>query len=62
MYGGEIFVFKIFSMKMIDFVKVLVFNIFIKIIGICLGEKFYEVMIFKDESYLVLEFEDFFII
>ncbi|WRF45853.1 UDP-N-acetylglucosamine 4,6-dehydratase (inverting) [Helicobacter pylori] len=62
MHGGEIFVPKIPSMKMIDLAKALAPNTPTKIIGIRPGEKLHEVMIPKDESHLALEFEDFFII
>lgn len=62
MQGGEIFVPKIPSMKIIDLAKVLAPNLPIKIIGIRPGEKLAEVMIPRDDSHLAIEFDDFFII
>ncbi|PAF41612.1 UDP-N-acetylglucosamine 4,6-dehydratase (inverting) [Helicobacter sp. 11S03491-1] len=62
MYGGEIFVPKIPSMKIIDLAHALAPHLQIKIIGIRPGEKLHEVMIPKDDSHLTLEFEKFFIL
>ncbi|PAF43542.1 UDP-N-acetylglucosamine 4,6-dehydratase (inverting) [Helicobacter sp. 11S02596-1] len=62
MQGGEIFVPKIASMKIIDLAKALAPHIPIKIIGIRPGEKLHEVMIPKDDSHLALEFENFFVL
>ena len=62
MQGGEIFVPKIPSMKMIDLANALAPHLGVKIIGIRAGEKMHEVMIPKDDSHLTLEFEDHFVI
>ncbi len=62
MHGGEIFVPKIPSMKMIDLAKALAPNLEIKIIGIRPGEKLHEVMIPYDDSRHCYEFGDFYVI
>lgn len=60
MYGGEIFIPKIPSMKMVDLAKSLAPNLPHKIIGIRPGEKLHEVMITEDDR--VIEFEDYYVI
>ena len=62
MQGGEIFVPKIPSMKIVDLAKAMAPNLPIKIIGIRPGEKLHEVMVPKDDSHITLEFDDHFII
>ncbi|WP_033916180.1 UDP-N-acetylglucosamine 4,6-dehydratase (inverting) [Campylobacter sputorum] len=62
MQGGEIFVPKIPSMKIIDLAKAMAPNLKIKIIGIRPGEKLHESMISRDDSHLVLEFDDHYVI
>lgn len=62
MLGGEIFVLKIFLICIIDFVKVMVFDLLIKIIGICFGEKLYEVMCLVDLCFEMYEYSDYFVI
>lgn len=62
MHGGEIFIPKIPSMKIIDLAHALAPNLPTQIIGIRPGEKLHEIMIAKDDSHLALEFEDFFIL
>ncbi len=62
MQGGEIFVPKIPSMKVIDMAKTLAPDLPIKIIGIRPGEKLHELMCPKDDSHLTIEFEDHFVI
>lgn len=62
MHGGEIFIPKIPSMKMIDLAHALAPHLGIKIIGIRPGEKMHEVMVPKDDSHLTLEFHDHFVI
>ncbi len=62
MYGGEVFVPKIPSIKIIDLITALDPNIKIKIIGIKPGEKLYEVLCPKDESDQIIEFKDFYLI
>jgi UDP-N-acetylglucosamine 4,6-dehydratase len=60
MQGGEIFVPKIPSMKIVDLAKALCPECKHKIIGIRPGEKLHEVMITKDDR--VVEFKDHFVI
>jgi UDP-N-acetylglucosamine 4,6-dehydratase len=62
MNGGEIFVPKIPSMKLLDLADAIAPGIPHKIIGIRPGEKLHEVMCPSDDSHLTLEFDDFFII
>lgn len=62
MKGGEIFVPKIPSMKIVDLAKAMAPNLKIKIIGIRPGEKMHEAMISRDDSHLVLEFDDHYVI
>ena len=60
MHGGEIFVPKIPSMKMIDLAKALCEKCELKEIGIRPGEKMHEVMITADDR--VVEFKDHYVI
>lgn len=62
MQGGEIFVPKIPSIKIIDIAKIMAPNKEIKIVGIRPGEKLHEVMCPSDESHITLEFKDHFVI
>ncbi len=62
MQGGEIFIPKIPSMKIIDMAKALAPDLPQKIIGIRPGEKLHEVMCPRDDSHLTLEFNDHFVI
>ncbi len=62
MQGGEVFVPKIPSMKIVDLAKALAPNLPYKIIGIRPGEKLHEIMVPKDDSHLTLEFESHFVI
>ena len=62
MKGGEIFVPKIPSMKIVDLAKALCPECKQKIVGIRPGEKLHEVMIAKDDSHLTIEFEDHYVI
>lgn len=62
MHGGEIFIPKIPSMKIIDLAKALAPHCPLEIVGIRPGEKLHEVMIPRDDSHLALEFDDFFIL
>ena len=62
MKGGEIFVPKIPSLKIVDLVKAMGKNIKIKIIGLKSGEKISEVLCPMDESHLTVEFKKFYII
>lgn len=62
MYGGEIFIPKIPSMKMTDLAKAIAPNLPHKIIGIRPGEKLHEIMCPADDSHLTLEFDDHYVI
>ena len=62
MHGGEIFVPKIPSMKMVDLAKAMAPDLKYKIVGTRPGEKLHEVMCPADDSRLTLEFEDHFVI
>ncbi len=60
MHGGEIFIPKIPSMKIIELAKAMCPECKQKIIGIRPGEKMHEVMITADDS--VVEFNDYYVI
>ena len=62
MHGGEIFVPKIPSFKVVDVATVISPDTPIKIIGIRPGEKLHEVMITEDDSDYTLEFKDYYAI
>ncbi len=62
MQGGEIFIPKIASMKIVDMAKALAPELPHKIIGIRPGEKLHEIMCPSDDSHLTLEFEDHYVI
>jgi len=62
MHGGEIFIPKIPSFKVIDAAKVVAPEARIKIIGIRPGEKLHEVMITEDDSFYTREFESYYVI
>ncbi|GHV07247.1 UDP-N-acetylglucosamine 4,6-dehydratase (inverting) [Campylobacterota bacterium] len=62
MHGGEIFVPKIPSMKMIDLAKAMLPDGAIDLIGIRAGEKLHEAMITEDDSRHTFEFADYFVI
>lgn len=61
MVGGELFVPKIPSMKIIDLAKAICPTCKTEIIGIRPGEKLHEVMIPKDDAHNTLEFEDYYV-
>jgi len=58
MVGGEIYVKKIPSIKVVDIAKAISKNAKIEIIGIRPGEKIHESMISADDSYLTYEYKD----
>jgi UDP-N-acetylglucosamine 4,6-dehydratase len=62
MYGGEIFVPKIPSMKIVELARAMAPQLEHEIIGIRPGEKLHEVMCPKDDSHLTLEFDDHYVI
>lgn len=62
MSGGEIFVPKIPSVKIVDLAKALAPNLKQKIIGIRSGEKIHEILCPRDTSHLTISFKDHFVI
>jgi UDP-N-acetylglucosamine 4,6-dehydratase len=62
MYGGEIFVPKLPSMRMVDLARAMAPALPHRIIGIRPGEKLHEVMCPADDSHLTLEFADHYVI
>ena len=62
MRGAEIFVPKIPSIKIIDLIKSLSKNAKIKVIGLKPGEKLSETLCPSDESYLTVEYKNFYLI
>lgn len=62
MHGGEIFVPKIPSMKVMDLAKAIAPECAIKIVGIRPGEKLHEAMIMEDDSRHTVEFDDYYVI
>lgn len=62
MQGGEIFVPKIPSMRVLDLAKVLGPGLTPRIIGIRPGEKLHEVMITKDDARMTLELPNYYVI
>ena len=62
MQGGEIFIPKLPSMKVVDLAKVICPECKIKLIGIRPGEKINECLLTDDEARHALEFKDFFVI
>ncbi len=62
MQGGEIFVPKLPSMRLIDLARAIAPDCRHDIVGIRPGEKLHEVLLTEDESRRVLEFDDYFIV
>jgi UDP-N-acetylglucosamine 4,6-dehydratase len=62
MHGGEIFVPKIPSIRIMDLAKSLAPDLPVEIIGIRPGEKLHEIMCPGDDSHLTLEFDDHYVI
>jgi UDP-N-acetylglucosamine 4,6-dehydratase len=62
MHGGEVFVPKIPSVRIIDLATAMAPNLPHKIVGIRPGEKVHEVMCPADDSHLTLEFDDHYVI
>ena len=62
MQGGEVFVPKIPSMKMIDLAKALAPEVQIRTIGIRPGEKLHEVLISEDEARTTIELADMYVV
>ena len=62
MHGGEIFVPKIPSVKVVDLATAMAPGMRQRVIGIRPGEKLHEIMCPADDSHLTLEFADYFVI
>lgn len=62
MKGGEVFVPKIPSMRVVDLAESIAPNCDVEVIGIRPGEKLHEVLVSRDESRYSLEFEDMYLI
>jgi UDP-N-acetylglucosamine 4,6-dehydratase len=62
MYGGEIFVPKIPSSRIVDLAEAIAPGVKQKVIGIRPGEKLHEIMCPRDDSHLTLEFSGHFVI
>jgi UDP-N-acetylglucosamine 4,6-dehydratase/5-epimerase len=62
MHGGEIFVPKIPSVRIVDLATAMAPDLPHNVIGIRPGEKIHEVMCPEDDSHLTLEFADYFVI
>ncbi len=62
MYGGEIFVPKIPSVRILDLVEAYSGTREARMIGIRPGEKLHEIMCPSDDSHLTLEFDDHFVL
>ena len=62
MLGGEIFIPKLPSVRIMDVAKAYAPNLEIEEVGIRPGEKLHEVMCPSDDSHLTLEFENHFLI
>jgi UDP-N-acetylglucosamine 4,6-dehydratase len=62
MHGGEVFVPKIPSMKIIDLAKAIAPGTELEIVGIRPGEKLHEVLISEDESRSTVEMEDMYVV
>jgi UDP-N-acetylglucosamine 4,6-dehydratase len=61
MHGGEIFVPKIPSVRIVDLAEALAPGLPQEIVGIRPGEKLHEIMCPSDDSHLTLEFDDHFV-
>ena len=62
MQGGEVFVPKIPSMKVVDLAKVIAPDADLESIGIRAGEKLHEVLIHEDEARVTVELDDMFVV
>lgn len=62
MHGGEVFVPKIPSMKVVDLAKAIAPQAEVRTIGIRPGEKLHEVLISEDEARTTVELEDMYVV
>lgn len=61
MHGGEIFVPKIPSVRVVDLAKAMAPDLAQNVVGIRPGEKLHEIMCPADDSHLTVEFEDHYV-
>jgi UDP-N-acetylglucosamine 4,6-dehydratase len=62
MHGGEVFVPKIPSMKIVDLARAIAPGISLEVVGIRPGEKLHEVLISEDESRSTIEMDDMYVV
>ena len=62
MQGGELFVPKIPSSRIVDIAEALQPGIAVRIVGVRPGEKLHEVMCPRDDAHLTIEFDDHYVI
>jgi UDP-N-acetylglucosamine 4,6-dehydratase len=62
MHGGEVFIPKIPSMRVIDLAKAIAPDASVSVIGIRPGEKLHEVLVSEDEARSTVERDDMFIV
>ena len=62
MHGGEIFVPKLPSVRIIDLASAMAPELPQRVVGIRPGEKIHEIMCPADDSHLTIEFDDHFVI
>jgi UDP-N-acetylglucosamine 4,6-dehydratase/5-epimerase len=62
MHGGEVFIPKIPSTRIVDLAKVIAPNAEMEVIGIRPGEKLHEVLIHEDEARSAVELENMFVV
>ena len=62
MQGGEVFVPKIPSMKVVDLAKAVAPDAKLDIVGIRPGEKLHEMMISRDESRSTIELDEMYVV
>jgi len=62
MHGGEVFVPKIPSMKIVDLAKAIAPGVGLEVVGIRPGEKLHEVLISEDESRSTVEMDEMYVV
>lgn len=62
MHGGEIFVPKLPSLRVVDLAEAIAPGLPLDVVGIRPGEKLHEIMCPSDDSHLTLEFDDHYVI
>lgn len=62
MHGGEVFVPKIPSMRVVDLAKAVAPDAEMEVIGIRPGEKLHEVLISEDEARTTIELDDMYVV